>query len=529
MSANNQFALKQLVDIIYLQPEDPGDIGPGQLWVDPLTGTINVRNSTSTGWIENTSGGGGTPSGTGFVHVTAGVQDAAAALVVNADVDAAAAISQSKISGLVSDLAGKQSALVNSAGLLAALSDETGTGLAVFNTSPTFVTPVLGVAAATSLGLSGTAGGGFVTFPSQSSPPSAPASGYREYADATGRRSWIRASDGFTRTWDATLTANRVYTLPDATTTIVGTDATQTLTNKTFGNPITITQGTITADAPQIDGTVTWNNAGIVGPVWKMNVTATSANAAANLVQLQVDSTDKVVIDRTGRITLGSGGANIGFYVGTTGAIYWSSVESVLNFRAGSAQIFLGSSDGCFVSNLIGTSTGHFGLSPSSVIGGDYADTKFFRDGARIHAWRDGTSANVGRIYNTYTSSTSYERLALDWQTTANLARIMTQKGSGGGTARAMALGTDSVDRLTIGAAGHITITEANDFILGTTTGTKIGTATTQKLAFYNATPIVQGASVADATGGAVIDAEARTAINALISRIEGTGLIATV
>lgn len=45
----------------------------------------------------------------------------------------------------------------------------------------------------------------------------------------------------------------------------------------------------------------------------------------------------------------------------------------------------------------------------------------------------------------------------------------------------------------------------------------------------YNATPMVQGASVADATGGAIIDAEARTAINALISRIEATGLIATV
>ena len=39
---------------------------------------------------------------------------------------------------------GKQSALVDSAGLLAALDDETGTGLAVFNNSPTLITPVLG-------------------------------------------------------------------------------------------------------------------------------------------------------------------------------------------------------------------------------------------------------------------------------------------------------------------------------------------------------------------------------------------------
>ena len=53
------------------------------------------------------------------------------------------------------DLATKQNTLTNSADLAAALSDETGTGLAVFNTSPTLVTPVLGAASGTSLSLSG--------------------------------------------------------------------------------------------------------------------------------------------------------------------------------------------------------------------------------------------------------------------------------------------------------------------------------------------------------------------------------------
>lgn len=37
-----------------------------------------------------------------------------------------------------------------------------------------------------------------------------------------------------------------------------------------------------------------------------------------------------------------------------------------------------------------------------------------------------------------------------------------------------------------------ITITDATNVVLDTTTGTKFGTATTQKLAFYNSTPIVQ-------------------------------------
>lgn len=52
-------------------------------------------------------------------------------------------------------------------------------------------------------------------------------------------------SDGFTTTITSTQTANRTLTLPDATTTLVGTDTTQTLTNKTLTSP-TITNPTIT-------------------------------------------------------------------------------------------------------------------------------------------------------------------------------------------------------------------------------------------------------------------------------------------
>jgi hypothetical protein len=86
-----------------------------------------------------------------------------------------------------------------------------------------------------------------------------------------------------------------------------------------------------------------------------------------------------------------------------------------------------------------------------------------------------------------------------------------------------------SVSAAGLGLFAGLSITDAKDITLGTTTGTKIGTATTQKLGFYNATPIVQGAAIADPTGGATVDAEARTAINDLISRLEALGLIATV
>lgn len=45
---------------------------------------------------------------------------------------------------------------------------------------------------------------------------------------------------------------------------------------------------------------------------------------------------------------------------------------------------------------------------------------------------------------------------------------------------------------------GLVTMPEAGNFAFGTTTGTKLGTATSQKLGFFNATPVVQPAGTAD-------------------------------
>jgi hypothetical protein len=74
---------------------------------------------------------------------------------------------------------------------------------------------------------------------------------------------------------------------------------------------------------------------------------------------------------------------------------------------------------------------------------------------------------------------------------------------------------------------GDITLNDTSNIIVNATTGTKIGTATTQKIGFWNATPVVQQAHIADPTGGATVDSEARTAINAINALLATLGLTA--
>jgi hypothetical protein len=67
-------------------------------------------------------------------------------------------------------------------------------------------------------------------------------------------------------------------------------------------------------------------------------------------------------------------------------------------------------------------------------------------------------------------------------------------------------------------------LADAGNITVGTTTGTKIGTATTQKLGFFDKTPVVQPIAVADATTAV----DVITQFNALLARMRDLGLIAT-
>jgi hypothetical protein len=103
----------------------------------------------------------------------------------------------------------------------------------------------------------------------------------------------------------------------------------------------------------------------------------------------------------------------------------------------------------------------------------------------------NGANPQSVSVYNTHTSGTSLERVKIGWS--SNVCTITTEKGSAGGTLR----------------------------------GLKIGDSSTALLGFYGATPVDRPDTVADPSGGGTIDTEARTAINAIIDRLQELGLIA--
>lgn|SRR3990167_4252654 len=73
----------------------------------------------------------------------------------------------------------------------------------------------------------------------------------------------------------------------------------------------------------------------------------------------------------------------------------------------------------------------------------------------------------------------------------------------------------------------NIQIMDGRNVQLALGTGTKIGTAISQKLGFFNKTPIIQQSAITAPTGGGTVDSQARTAINSLITTLEDFGLIA--
>lgn len=142
----------------------------------------------------------------------------------------------------------------------------------------------------------------------------------------------------------------------------------------------------------------------------------------------------------------------------------------------------------------------------------------FAQVGTRVDS---STQFRMGILSNNYTTSglfTAGTAYLLTAGTLASKILIGNQTSSkdiifiNGGTAAANEI-------FRISSSNTIDIYDARDITFGTTTGTKFGTSTTQKIGFYNATPIVQPAAVTTVQG----IADALTSLGLLASSSIGS------
>ena len=114
--------------------------------------------------------------------------------------------------------------------------------------------------------------------------------------------------------------------------------------------------------------------------------------------------------------------------------------------------------------------------------------TATFTPSARIHAHSLTGIATYQKTTNSVTGALSTDGFDVGISATG-VAEIRQRENLD------LQILTNNTLRKTYLAAGGETLAEAYNIAVGTTTGTKIGTATTQKLGFWNATPIVQPAN----------------------------------
>ena len=90
----------------------------------------------------------------------------------------------------------------------------------------------------------------------------------------------------------------------------------------------------------------------------------------------------------------------------------------------------------------------------------------------------------------------------------------VTESATGSGNKRLLDLQVGSTTKFNVANDGTVTLADAANIVAGTSTGTKIGTGTTQKIGFYNATPVVQQNTTGTTTGftagaGSAVDSAA--------------------
>jgi hypothetical protein len=329
-------------------------------------------------------------------------------------------------------------------------------------------------------------------------------------ADATKRVRWdVGGTTGVDGVFATNFTTAKTISFPDATDTVGVLAASQAFTNKTYnGLTVTSTTGTLTIAATK---TLTANNSLTLAGADATTITfqgtdtyigRATTDQGANGIQNKDLSMANVKFvdpsDTTKKILFQASGAGTGTTLTLTSTI--ASGDRVLTFTDNAGATYVPTSAGALA--ITGTGTIGYalfltgsGVADWQAVTGDvtanytwtgthsFQDTKFF-----IRDVTDGTK----RLKFDVTGTTGIDGT---FQTAFTTAKTITFPDV---TSTVAVLGLAQTFTSTMGFTGGISVSTADmtivdrNIILNTITGTKIGTATGQKLGFWNATPVVQ-------------------------------------
>jgi hypothetical protein len=97
-------------------------------------------------------------------------------------------------------------------------------------------------------------------------------------------------------------------------------------------------------------------------------------------------------------------------------------------------------------------------LAFSSTAGNTSPTTQFVSIASAAISQRSGTTAQSFSVAKTWTSATNWEHGVMDWQTTADVLRIGSDKGSGGGSNREVRIIMGGTPKITLDTAGNVIV-----------------------------------------------------------------------
>lgn len=169
----------------------------------------------------------------------------------------------------------------------------------------------------------------------------------------------------------------------------------------------------------------TWNDAGTVFTAIKMDVTNTASASGSKLLDLLAGGSSRFAVSADGALTVNTpdlaDGDTLFDFQELGVSKFKGTVRDGFTFNMGSSRKLsiqqdgleksaIGNSAGAAVLRL--NSIGYLSWNPNATLSG--ADDAFLnRDAAATLAQRNGVNAQQFNVYQTYTDSSNYERLAL--------------------------------------------------------------------------------------------------------------------